>query len=87
VRALARIERLGAVLPEPRTPTPGAGTLTEREAEVLRLISEGLTNVAIAHRLGYSVSTIRNDTIAIYRKLGVTNRSEAAALGISRGLV
>ncbi|HAP77340.1 MAG TPA: hypothetical protein DCR14_14815, partial [Acidimicrobiaceae bacterium] len=51
--------------------------LTERERAVLSGISEGLSNPEIAERLRYSVSTIAKDTMHIYRKLGIRDRSEA----------
>jgi DNA-binding CsgD family transcriptional regulator len=54
--------------------------LTERERLVLQLMAEGLTNPQIAERLAYSLSTIRLDSMSIYRKLGVSGRVEAVAL-------
>lgn len=54
-------------------------SVTEREYEVLALMAQGLTNRAIAEELGFSVSTIRMETISIYRKLGVKGRAEAVA--------
>lgn len=61
--------------------------LTERERDVLALLAQGGTNPAIAERLSYSLATVRRDTIAIYRKLGVSGRVEATALAIAEGLV
>lgn len=54
--------------------------LTEREQSVLQLMAEGLTNPQIAEQLSFSLSTIRLDTMSIYRKLGVKGRVEAVAL-------
>jgi DNA-binding CsgD family transcriptional regulator len=45
---------------------------------ILKLISENRTNVMISERLGYSESTIRQETIKIYAKLGCNGREEAA---------
>jgi DNA-binding CsgD family transcriptional regulator len=50
--------------------------LTERQALILDLIKEGKTNIAIADRLGYSESLIRQETMAIYQKLGIEGRRE-----------
>ena len=50
--------------------------LTERQELILALIEEGLTNLAIADRLGYSESLIRQETITIYRKLGIEGRRD-----------
>jgi len=53
--------------------------LTDREWQVLKLVAQGLTNPEVAASMAYSPSTIRNDLTAIYRKLDVRGRSEAAA--------
>jgi LuxR family maltose regulon positive regulatory protein len=53
--------------------------LSEREAEVLELVAEGLTNQEIASRLFLSQHTIKAHTRNIYGKLGVHNRTEAVA--------
>lgn len=50
--------------------------LTERESQIESFIKEGLTNAQIAERLGYSESLIRQETVSIYRKLGVSGRKE-----------
>lgn len=52
--------------------------LTERQILILRLIAEGRTNVAISELLGYSESTIRQETIKIYAKLNCYGRQQAA---------
>jgi DNA-binding NarL/FixJ family response regulator len=53
--------------------------LTAREAEILQLIDEGLSNKAIAHRLCIEVPTVKNHVHNILEKLEVTRRGEAAA--------
>jgi ATP/maltotriose-dependent transcriptional regulator MalT len=53
--------------------------VTERQYQVLVCMAQGLTNQAIAEHLGFSVSTIRMDTISTYQKLGVKGRAEAVA--------
>ena len=50
--------------------------LTSRESEIEKLIVQGLTNAQIAMELGYSESLIRQETVSIYRKLGVSGRKE-----------
>lgn len=57
-------------------PVLGAGHLTPRQEVILSKIKEERTNAAIALELGYSESLIRQETIAIYRKLGVNGRKE-----------
>ncbi len=52
--------------------------LTPRELEVLELISGGLTNAEAARRLEVSVHAIKFHLAAIYSRLGVANRTEAA---------
>lgn len=68
----------------PARPVP---QLTVPQREVLRLIAEGLTNQAIAQRLGYSLGTVKDYTQAIIRKLGVSDRTQAAVKGVRLGLV
>jgi DNA-binding CsgD family transcriptional regulator len=53
--------------------------LTHREHEVLFLASRGLTNSQIASELGVSTHVVKFHLASIYRKLGVVNRTEAAA--------
>jgi len=64
-------------------PAAGAGTLPEplsrRQQEVLRLIAAGLTNREIAERLSISSETVKKHSGSILGKLGVSNRTEAAA--------
>jgi DNA-binding NarL/FixJ family response regulator len=54
------------------------GVLSPRELEVLQLISGGLTNGEVAARLHVSVHAVKFHLAAIYRRLGVSNRTEAA---------
>lgn len=57
--------------------SPSPESLTERQLTVLRLMAEGKTNGQIAQELILSESTIRQETVKIYRALGVHARSEA----------
>lgn len=52
--------------------------LTEREAEVLALVAEGLSNDEIARRLGVHNKTVRSHLHHLTSKLGVSNRTAAA---------
>ncbi len=61
--------------------------LTERQRLVLVGIVMKKTNNAIASELGYSVSTIRHETMRIFEILGVSNRIEAATYATSLGLI
>ena len=54
--------------------------LTDRQLVILRLISEDRTNLSISQFLGYSESTIRQEIMKIFAKLGCSHRSEAAKL-------
>ncbi len=60
--------------------------LTSREADVLQLLAAGLSNAEIAHRLIISTATVKTHTRNIYRKLGVSNRTQAAVLGLALNL-
>jgi two-component system, NarL family, nitrate/nitrite response regulator NarL len=54
-------------------------TLTTREIQTLRLISQGLSNKEIARELGISLSTVKNHVHSVLEKLRVQSRSQAAA--------
>ena len=60
--------------------------LTTREREVLELLADGATNREIAGRLVLSPHTVKEHTSALYRKLGVRNRAEAARRAHELGL-
>jgi NarL family two-component system response regulator LiaR len=62
------------------------GKLTEREVDVLRLIARGLSNFDIAENLHLSEGTIRNYVSAIFSKLDISDRTQAAILAIRHGL-
>ncbi len=71
--------------PTPAGPVPTAG-LSSREAEVLRLVAEGLTNPQIAARLFLSPKTVSSHLVSIYGKLGVSSRAAATRAAIGLGL-
>ncbi len=64
-----------------------AETLTEREAEVLEYLAQGLANKQIAAVLEISEHTVKFHVSSIYSKLGATNRAEAVRLGARQGLI
>jgi two-component system, NarL family, response regulator YdfI len=61
------------------------GALSQREVEVLEMASQGLTNTEIASRMHVTVHTVKFHLAAIYRKLGVANRTEAAVVYLRGG--
>jgi two-component system NarL family response regulator len=63
----------------------GGETPTPREAEVLRLLVEGLTNKEIADRLGVAQATVKSHVNSLLQKLGASSRTEAATLARSKG--
>ncbi len=65
----------------------GAGQLTRRQILILRGMVEGKTNHELATELGFSVSTIRHETMRIYQALSVSDRREAAKKAIMLSLV
>jgi len=66
---------------------PGAEQLTDREREVLKLLSSGITNKEIAAALRLSEGTVRNHVSSIFAKLGVNDRTKAVLSALHRGLV
>lgn len=64
-----------------------AGALTARESEVLRLVSTGLTNCAVASRLSLSEKTVARHLSNIFSKLGLSSRSAATAYAHQNGLI
>ena len=92
-RAIDRLRTLGvhdlpALRRGPRATTRAhpAG-LTQREAEVLTLVASGLRNAEIAERLYLTPKTVSHHLSAIYAKLGVTTRIEAAQAASQLGLI
>jgi DNA-binding NarL/FixJ family response regulator len=72
----ALLRSLGAPI---RTGPKGTGALTKREAEVLQLISTGLSNPEIGDRLYITCKTVETHVGNLLSKLGLRNRAEAAA--------
>jgi len=61
--------------------------LTEREREILRFLSRGMTNAEIAQHMFLSEGTVRNYVSAILEKLEVDDRTQAAVLALRFGIV
>jgi NarL family two-component system response regulator LiaR len=59
--------------------------LSSREAEIVALITQGLTNEEIAARIYLSVNSIKTYIRTAYRKMGVTRRSQAVLWGVENG--
>ncbi len=59
--------------------------LSPREAEVLALICQGLTNDDITKRAFIAMNTVKTHIRSLYRKIGVTTRSQAVRWGLERG--
>lgn len=65
-------------------PGGGMSRLTQREAEIVHLLTEGMSTREISHKLRVTEHTIRNYLSVIYEKLGVSSRVELALYAITR---
>ena len=63
-----------------------ASALTQRETDILALLSEGRSNRDISRALYLSEKTVKAHLAAIFRKLGVTNRTQAAMAAVGMGI-
>ena len=61
--------------------------LTEREKEILVLVSKGCSNTEIGDILHLSPNTVKNHLKNLFESLGAADRAEAVAIGIRRGLI
>lgn len=64
-----------------------ADRLSERELTITRLVSQGLTNQAIASQMGVSIATVKFHMTHIMQKLGCSNRTEVARTAHKRGII
>jgi DNA-binding NarL/FixJ family response regulator len=65
---------------------PAAAELTSRQLEILGMLCEGISNKEVALRLGLAVITVKTHVSAIFRALGVVNRTQAAMAARRLGL-
>jgi len=79
--------RQGIAVPADDSRDAGATLLTQRQIQILRGMVEGKTNHELATELGFSVSTIRHETMRIYQALSVSDRKEAAKKALILSLV
>jgi DNA-binding NarL/FixJ family response regulator len=66
--------------------TRSTASLTQRETDILGLLAEGKSNREISRSLFLSEKTVKAHLAAIFRKLGVTNRTQAAMAAVSMGI-
>ncbi|MEE9202042.1 MAG: response regulator transcription factor [Dehalococcoidia bacterium] len=71
----------------PRVQERPSISLTAREEDIFRLITQGMSNRQIAEALSLSHKTVRNRLFMLFRKLQVSNRTEAALYALREGLV
>jgi DNA-binding NarL/FixJ family response regulator len=69
------------------SPANDASQLTRRESEILRLVAEGMSNAQIAQMLWVTEQTIKFHLSNVYRKLHVSNRTEASRWAQLNGLL
>jgi two-component system response regulator DesR len=86
IAGAVRMVGLGGTVFESHDP-PAALGLSDRERAVLELMSSGATNPEIAGELHISRHTVKEHTSALYRKLGVRNRTEAVQRAQRLGLL
>ena len=82
------VTALPATLAEGKLPLgTGGDELTAREREILGLVADGLTNARIGRELWVTEQTVKFHLSNIYRKLGVSNRTEASRFAYTHGLL
>ncbi len=76
----------GRPTPSPRATGPArTHGLTAREAEIIALITQGLSNQEIAERSYLSINSVKTYIRTAYRKIGVERRAQAVLWGIKHG--
>ena len=66
---------------------PPIPALSPRQAEILSSLAKGMSNIDIAGQLGISLDMVKEHVTSLFAKLGVTNRTEAAAIAMRKHLV
>jgi DNA-binding NarL/FixJ family response regulator len=75
-----------ALPPDAAARAPGLARLTERQLEILAMLTSGLPNKVIANRIGVSEKTVKAHVTAIFKALDVVNRTQAAKAARAAGL-
>ncbi|GII28616.1 response regulator [Planotetraspora mira] len=70
-----------------RMRAPASESLSPREAEVLSLVAEGLTNAEIGKTLFISEATVKTHLLRVFGKLGVSDRTAAVTVALDRGFI
>jgi len=73
--------------PQPTTPGPALGRLSDRERELVTLVAQGRTDAQIAAQLHISVRTVRSRLDRIRDKTGCRRRADLTRLALTAGLV
>src|SRR5205823_3766327 len=81
------LRRVTGALAAPRKGSESEVSLTKRESEVLKQLAFGLTNKEIAQSLGISYETVKEHVQHILRKVGVSDRTQAAVWAVRKNLV
>jgi DNA-binding NarL/FixJ family response regulator len=81
------LRRVSGALATPKLAGDVEAPLSDREADVLRELADGLTNQQIAVKLDISYETVKEHIQHILRKIGVTDRTQAAVWAVRKGLV
>jgi DNA-binding NarL/FixJ family response regulator len=81
------VAELGRMARQARQSSDVRAVLTDRELQILELVSQGLTVKQVASRIGLSPRTVETHIAKLYRKLGVRNRVQAVSKAAALGLV
>ncbi|NOY42599.1 MAG: response regulator transcription factor [Planctomycetes bacterium] len=81
------LRRVTGALSTPRVAVDLEVPLTKRESEVLKQLAQGLSNKEIAQALSISYETVKEHVQHILRKVGVSDRTQAAVWAVRKGLV
>jgi DNA-binding NarL/FixJ family response regulator len=87
IRAVVDRSVISALPAMPEVPGGANDDLTRREREILGLVADGLTNATIGRELWVTEQTVKFHLSNIYRKLGVSNRTEASRYAHMNGLL
>jgi len=85
-RAVRNMFEVQSTSPAREEPGHSDAGLTKRESDVLQLLAKGSSNREISRQLFLSEKTVKAHLAAVFRKLGVTNRTQAAMVAVTKGL-